>query len=166
MLTEQFLNELITCRKIAEKADRRRMILDNRHYKNSVSLSSEDSKYKFRMFIRQSDEFHEDFSVGLIWLNPQEYIDVQKSIIMYRCQGPHDGRQELGVDIHHSYHTHTITLSDIQSKRYLKPSNRESTDKFDTFDRAILHFVQHCNIINIDNVIEMPSYEEQLSLDY
>lgn len=116
--------------------------------------------------MRQSDEFHEDFSVGLMWLNAYDYIGVSKNIILYRCQGPHDGRQDIGTDLHHDYHTHTISVKDIQSKRYQKPSNRESTDKFNTFNSAILHFIQHCNIINIDELIEIPSHEEQLSFEY
>lgn len=116
------------------------------------------------MFMRKSDEFIEDFSVGLIWTNPQEYIDISKNIIMLRCQGPHDGKEVLGFDIHHDYHTHKITASDIQEKRFTKPSYRISTDMFHSFDQAMVYFIEKCDIINIEDFIDFTIDPDQTTL--
>lgn len=156
MVAETFLNEVISCPKHVIKADRKRMVLENRHYKNKLDIISEDGKYTFKMFMRQSNEFLEDFSVGLIWTNPQKYINISKNIILLRCQGPHDGRQELGSDIHHDFHIHKISSLDIEEKRYSKPSNRTSTDKFHSFNQALCYFIEKCGILDIEDFIELP----------
>lgn len=164
MLTDEYLQEIISCPKRVIKADRKKMVLDNRHYKNKLDLMSVDEKYTFKMFMRKSDEFIEDFSVGLIWTNPQEYIGINKSVIMLRCQGPHDGKEALGFDIHHDYHTHKITASDIQEKRFTKPSYRTSTDMFHSFDQAMVYFIEKCDIINIEDFIDFTIDPDQTTL--
>lgn len=164
MITDIFLQEITSCQKRVIKADRKKMILENRHYKNNLYLTSEDEKYNFKIFLRKSDEFIEDFSIGLMWTNPQDYIDVTKSIIMLRCQGPHDGKQELGFDIHHDFHTHEITALDVEEKRYTKPSKRNSTDLFHSFDQALFYFIEKCGIINIDDFIELSIDPNQTTL--
>ena len=118
MLSDDFIQELISCPKKPLKAERKKLLLENRHYKNNIALTSIDGKYQYKMFMRKSDEFIEDFSIGLIWTNANEHINISKSIILLRCQGPHDGKQPLDSDTHHSYHTHTITIEDIANRRY------------------------------------------------
>lgn len=164
MITDEYLQEIISCPKRAIKADRRKMALENRHYKNKLDLLSIDKKYTFKMFMRRSDEFIEDFSVGLIWTNPQKYIDISKNIIMLRCQGPHDGKEPLGFDIHHDFHTHEITATDIKENRLTKPSNRNSTDRFHSFDQAVVYFIEKCAIINIEDFIKLEIDPNQTTL--
>ncbi len=163
MLTDQLLQEIITCPKTVIKADRRKMILDNRHYKNNVYLVSNNGIYKYKIFMRKSDEFIEDFSIGLIWTNANECINLSKNIILLRCQGPHDGKKPLETDIHHSYHTHEITVDDITNKRYLKPSNRNLSKDFSSFEEAALYVTRKCGIIDLDKFIDTPSPYSQIS---
>lgn len=163
-ITEDLINHLIICEKIPIKAERRKMILENRHYKNNIDLISTTGNYKFRMFMRQSDEFIEDFSIGLIWTNANEVVNIMKPMILLRCQGPHDGKQPLDSDVHHSYHTHTLTVDDFDNKRYLKPSNRETTTQFQSFNQALLYFKDKCGIMNLDKYIELPEQRNQYSL--
>lgn len=165
MLTEAFLKEVIACPKRVIKADRKKMLLENRHHKNKLDMISEDQGYTFKMFMRQSDEFVEDFSVGLIWTNPQKYINVSKNIIMLRCQGPHDGKQEMGFDIHHDFHTHEISPLDIEEKRFIKPSTRVSTKSFRSFEQALCYFIGKCGIINIEDFIEFWFDPNQITFD-
>lgn len=165
MLTEHFLQEVITCPKRAIKAERKKMVLDNRHYRNRLDLLSTDDQYIFRMFMRQSDEFIEDFSIGLIWTNPQKYIHVNKSIVMLRCQGPHDGKQAVGFDLHHDFHTHEISLLDIQEKRFQKPSNRTANNTFRSYEQALMFFIEKCGIINIEDFLELPFDPNQITFD-
>ena len=84
---------------------------------------------------------------------------------MLRCQGPHDGKQELGFDIHHDFHTHEITPLDIEEKRFRKPSNRNSTDRFHSFDQALVFFIEKCGIMNIEDFIEFSFDPNQVTFD-
>ena len=59
------VDELIECPKKIIKSDRKNMIEKNRSYRNNIQLESEDGKYSFIMFMRQSAEFLEDFSVAI-----------------------------------------------------------------------------------------------------
>ena len=70
----------------------------------------------------------------------------------------------MDSDTHHSYHTHTITIEDIANRRYQKPSNREITDKFHSYDQALLYFIKKCGIINLEKYIELPEPNEQCAL--
>lgn len=40
-------------------------VLEHRHFRNDFWAESTDGQYKFRIFLRQSAEFDEDFSIGL-----------------------------------------------------------------------------------------------------
>lgn len=165
-MTDDFINNLISCQKNVINVERREMKEENRSFKNNIYLLSVDNKYKFRMFMRQSSSFIEDFSVGLMWLNANEYVNVKKEIILIRCQGPHDGKKEIGFDTHHSFHTHVFTTDDFESKRYEKPSNRNTNEKFSSFEEAIIYFINNCGIMGLENHINMQRFQfEQLSLD-
>ena len=164
MLSEEFLQTLIMCPKSVLRADRRKMTTNNRHLRNNVYLSSVDGAYQYRMFMRQSEMFIEDFSIGLTWINPNEHSNILKDIILFRCQGPHDGKMPLDTDVHHSYHTHEITIEDIEQKRYKQPSNREGSTVYGSFSQALLYFISRCNIMCLEDFIEMQEQYDQISL--
>lgn len=164
-ITNEFIQELITCQKIIKKADRKKMISENRSLRNNVQLISEDGKYEYVLFLRQSCEFIEDFSVGLKWTNPSKYLNTNKSIILLRCQGPHDSKQPEGTDCHHDYHVHEITLKDINECRYDKPQHKEICKEFSSFESAIYYFCKKCGIHNLNDYIDIGfSAGEQMSL--
>lgn len=164
-ITEDLLNDVLYCSKVAIRADRKRMTFSNRHKKNTIYLLSEDKKYEYKVFLRQSEEFIEDFSVGLIWTNPAHFIDISKnSVILLRCQGPHDGKAPLGTDIHHDYHIHKITLNDFEERRYQKPSGRTITSSFTSFEQAIFYFIDTLHIKDIEKVTDLPEGVAQTSL--
>ncbi len=168
MITEDLINELIVCPKKAIKADRKRMIAVNRSFRNRITLCSLDGSYGFDLFLRQSEEFVEDFSVGLIWTNASQYSDIAKDIILIRFQGPHDSGKPFGEDLHHDYHIHQISVEDIAQRRYLRPSRKTSSDKFHSFSGALHEIIQHCSIIDLDKCIDFSPFTtpspDQLSL--
>ena len=145
------------------------MVEINRSLRNNISLQSSDGKYQFSMFLRQSTEFCEDFSVGLIWLNPSEILsNVNRPIILLRCQGPHDGRADLGSDLHHDYHVHEFTAEDLNCTRFKKPSRKEKAVDFFSFETAIDYFIKRCNINGLEKIVELPNSNQiigQLSLE-
>lgn len=163
-ITNEFIQELITCKKVVKKADRKNMIQENRSLRNNIQLTSADGKYEYVLFLRQSCEFLEDFSVGLKWVNPSRYFNINKSIILFRCQGPHDSKQPEGTDCHHDYHTHEITVKDINERRYEKPQNKEVCKEFSSFESAIYYFCKKCGINNLEEYINIDFSEgEQMS---
>lgn len=164
-ITDALLDDILYCPKIAVRAERKRMTVSNRHKKNTVYLSSESGKYEYKLFLRQSEEFIEDFSVGLIWTNPSSLISISKSsVILLRCQGPHDGKAPLGTDIHHAYHIHKITIEDFAQRRYQKPSGRTVTSEFSSFEQAIFYFINTYHVKDIDKYTELPEGVTQMSL--
>lgn len=164
-INDALLREVLFCNKVAVRADRKKLSFSNRHRRNNVFLASKDKKYEYKLFMRQSEDFLEDFSVGLIWTNPSKFIEITKSsVILVRCQGPHDGKEPLGFDIHHDYHIHTITLEDFKDKRYQKPSGRVSTSKFSSFEQAIFHLMTEYKVDGVAKVVDLPEEVEQTSL--
>lgn len=168
MITEDFINELITCPKKAIKAERKRMVTVNRSFRNRISICSVDGEYTFDLFLRQSTEFLEDFSVGLIWTNAAQYSDITKDIILIRLQGPHDSGKPLGEDLHHDYHIHQVSADDIAQRRYLRPSNKGFSDKFNSFSSALYEIIRYCSIMDLDKCIDYSPFvtppSDQLSL--
>lgn len=163
-VTSNLISELISCSKHAIKAERKAMYQEHRHKRNVITLISDDQQYTFKMFMRISTEFIEDFSVGLIWTNPAQFIGTNKNIILLRCQGPHDSKMPLESDAHHSYHMHQMTEEDMKQKRYQKPSNSGITQDFGSFEQAILYFISKCAIIGMEEVIDdLPEKYGQLS---
>jgi hypothetical protein len=153
MISEELLNEVMNAAKTAIKAQRRKLTLINRHYSNKISLQSDDGRFKYSLVLRKSESFIEDFSVLLIWENANEY-DVNKDIILARYQGPHDGKKAGGSDIHHSYHTHKITLEDIKATRYHRPSERNETKAYNSFEQAIQCFTNDFGIVGLEKKID------------
>ena len=164
-ITEELISDVLLCAKRAFRADRKRMAKTDRHKRNVIYLKSIDDKYEYKLFLRQSDEFLEDFSVGLIWTNPTQFINITKSsVILIRCQGPHDGKAPVGSDIHHDYHIHQITLDDFKARRYQKPSGRTPTTAFVSFEQAIFFAINTYKIENIENIVDLPEGVNQISL--
>lgn len=119
------------------------MLAENRSLRNAVTLISTNEKYTFKLFLRQSLEFSEDFSVGLIWTNAVKHIGIGKDIILIRYQGPHDSGKPFGEDLHNEYHVHEISPEDIKNRRYLRPSNKRVSRAFSSFSGAFFSFVDY-----------------------
>ena len=162
MITEQLINELITCPKKAVQANRKRMIPVNRSLRNKIAIVSMDGSYTYDLFLRQSEEFMEDFSVGLIWTNAAKYIGISKEIILIRYQGPHDSGKPLGEDIHHDYHIHQISVDDVNERRYMRPRNKEISKDFSSFASALFSFVSYCGIIDLVKCIDYSQFNAPL----
>ena len=152
MITDAFLQDLVTCPKKSSSLKQARFSIKNRSRRCNILCSSVDGTYQFEIFLRQSTEFIEDFSVGLIWKNASSDGSTLPECILIRCQGPHDGKEELGSDLHHTFHTHTLTSTDVHEHRYKKPSKRESTDHFASFEQAIQFFEAHCHVPGLSSV--------------
>lgn len=142
-LTNEEIDNIITCQKIIAKPPKRQMQESGYNLRNDFELTSADNKYHFNVFMRQNTELPDNFSIGLIWKN----TDIGKNIIMFRCNGPHGGNEKIPE--HFKHHTHTITTDDISNEIY-KPtmSGTKETNEYHTFDEALAYFYLYCGIQN------------------
>src|SRR3990172_4574315 len=118
---------------------RREMRLDGKMKRNDMTLKSADGKHSFRAFMRQSDEFPENFSVGLVYQPGEEPGSFQ----LIRCNGQHGGER---VHPHHAvFHIHRSKADDINAG-ILEPRQIDQAATFASFREALAHF---CRLIQL-----------------
>lgn len=86
--TDIEITRLIACSKSVSVAPKKEMKEEFRHRRNDMKLGSGGGE-QFEVFMRQSLEFQEDFSIGLVFLSPEG-----KSILLIRFNGQHDQANE------------------------------------------------------------------------
>lgn len=144
-ITDDLLEALIHCKKEIINHPKKSMKEINNSRRNDFSAESDKSVFttpqKFEIFIRQSCEFTEDFSVGLVW-RPKGY---PYGIILVRFNGAHG--KNRGVEHQRMPHIHELTLLDIQNQKY-DPHQVREVKSYTNIDDAILKFMEYCNIID------------------
>lgn len=134
------LESLIACSKRVTDPPRREMRIDGKMKRNDMTLKSEDGKHTFRAFMRQSEEFQENFSIGLVY-HPG---DEPGSFQLIRCNGRHGGER---ANPHHAYfHIHRSKADDINAGN-LEPRQIERTAAYGSFREALGYF---CDLIKLD----------------
>jgi hypothetical protein len=138
--TDFELQGLIECAKVVVDPPRREMRLDGKMMRNDMTMKSVDGKHFFRAFMRQSDDFTENFSVGLMYLPGEEPGSFQ----LLRCNGQHGGER---VHPHHAvFHIHKSRADDINAG-IMEPRFIEETRAYASFREALFHF---CTIIRLE----------------
>jgi hypothetical protein len=132
MFTDELINQLITEEKIITEPPKKEPKLENQHFRNEFQLSSTDGKRQYTVFIRQHNQFRENFSIGLI------YHSEEGNINLFRCNGNHG---EIVVDIlnpnpHYGYHTHKIT-AELLENNVNEPKKVETTTEYASFEQAL-----------------------------
>jgi len=141
--TEQDIASLITCPKEVVDPPRREMKLEGKMKRNEMTLRSADKRHEFRVFMRQTEEFQENFSIGLVYLpheDPGEFI-------LMRCNGQHGGTR---MHPHHGvYHIHRIRAEDL-SDGVKEPRVIEQTGEYASFSEALRFFCHRINLNEAD----------------
>lgn len=131
--TDEELKSLVACPKKVIDPPRRDMRLDGKMKRNDMTLQSADGKHEFRVFMRQSDEFPENFSIGLMYLPNEETGSFQ----LIRCNGQHGGER---AHSHHAvFHVHRSKADDINAG-IMEPRHIEETNAYASFREALAHF--------------------------
>jgi len=139
--TDDELESLIHCPKQVVDPPRREMRVDGKHRRNDMTLKSIDGEHSFRAFIRQSEEFPENFSVGLVY-QPGENPG---SFQLIRFNGQHGGER---IHPHHAvFHVHRSKAEDINAG-ILEPRQIEEAGAFASFREALAHF---CRLIKLES---------------
>lgn len=154
-LDQNEIQMLIECEKMVTEAPKKNMQLKNRSFRNDMQVFSTDQKYKFSVFMRISEDFPEDFSVGLIYC-----AENGKNYMIFRCNGPHGETLSdfLSDSPHYGYHEHII----------LPETNAMAstiTAEYGTYQDAVAHFCKKCNIIDAKDYFAFLSDDNQLQLE-
>lgn len=140
--TDDELSKLINCPKLVVDPPRREMRVDGKMKRNDMVLKSTDGQHAFRVFMRQSDEFPENFSIGLVYQPGEE----PGSFPLIRCNGQHGGER---VHPHHAvFHIHRTKAADINAG-ILEARGIEGTTAYASYKEALAHF---CAMIQMENV--------------
>src|SRR4030066_250446 len=146
MLTNEFINQIITESKIITDPPKRDYKVENQHLRNDFQLNSADGKRRFSVFMRQHITFKENFSIGLVY-----HLEDGTSLHLFRCNGNHG---EVVVDIlnpipHFGYHTHKIT-AELIDNNINDPKQSEPTKEYASYEQALKYFLRYVNVQDVD----------------
>lgn len=120
---------------------------ENRYLRCRLELESvSDEEKKFKVFIGQSVEFSENFSIGLQY---EINISLLKIVTLIRYNGPH-GDISRHSDGHYAKpHIHRLTETEIASGSMMpQEKHRKITDKYRSLEEALSIFFRDIGAIN------------------
>ena len=140
MLTDDDIRDLISLPKVIEKRDPASGYYEaSGHRRCNLDLRAKpESGETFRVFIRQSMRFIENFSIGLIYFTGDSRMG---RVTLARYNGPHS-EYSRDPDGHFAApHIHRITEEEMSSGRHEpQERHREITDRYTTFEQALWVF--------------------------
>lgn len=155
--TDDSIRNLITCAKRVTEPPAREFKEENRHRRKDMRLQSTDGEHRtFDVFIRQSLEFAEDFSLGLMYLSPEG-----KRMTLVRFNGQHD-QSNNPLDLqktHFQYHIHTATADNLNDGRYDKHPAEPAT-RYASFEEATIEFLATVQLAQEDIAKHFPGCED------
>ena len=143
-ITEEFIEELISCRKMVTNPKTREVSKFGHKQVNYMVKALDDSGHKFELFTRQNlvEGMDDDFSCGLRWLAPNG-----ESLMLCRFNGsshPHRNKVEHR-DLGLVFHIHRATERYIAANQ--KPDGFASeTDRYFTQQEALHCLLKDCRI--------------------
>ena len=141
--TQQDIDALISCVKKISDPPKRELRLVGAHWRNDMKLVAAQVDGEFSVFIRRSEDFPENFSIGLIY-DPK---DGRGEIILIRCNGQHGvfGGTFDPNHPHWGYHIHRTTEATVAAG--LRPEHHaDITEAYASFEEAMQHFVKLINL--------------------
>lgn len=155
--TDDSIRDLITCPKRVSDPPAREFKEENRHRRKDMRLQSTDGHNRtFEVFIRQSLEFSEDFSLGLMYLSPEG-----KRMTLVRFNGQHDQSNDP-LDLaktHFQYHIHTATAANLNDGRYDKHPAAPAA-RYASFEEATVEFLAAIQLDQGDVARHFPGFED------
>jgi hypothetical protein len=152
ILHPQEIERLISCRKVIDTPPRKDPVLSNRSYRNNFTARSVDGDEQFSVFLRQSDDLPDNFTIGLLYTNHDgaEYM-------LFRCNGPHGDVEydDIGNALHFEYHTHLL-------KTGYRRMVAQKTVEYGSYQDAISFFMKRCNILEAEKYFGFVSSTGQL----
>lgn len=140
--TQAALDELVSCEKTIVDGPKKNYgsMLGSR--RNGMIVEAGNGR-QFSVFMRQSEAFAENFSIGLQYLPKDD-----EPLILLRCNGPHGMvAQSLPSPLSHhvGFHIHRATQENIEQG--LRPEKgAEITTEFASYKDALKFFLNLANI--------------------
>jgi hypothetical protein len=141
--TQKDIDALLSCAKSVSDPPKRNLRLVGAHWRNDMKLVAVMVDGEFSVFFRRSEDFPENFSIGLTY-DPK---DGSGEITLVRCNGQHGvfGGTFDPNHPHWSYHIHRATEATIAAG--LRPEHHaENTAAYASFEEAVQHFVKLINL--------------------
>lgn len=150
--TDDEIKKLIETPKRITVRPQKQMQLVYKHYRNNLKLESTNGQFNFSVFMRKNEDFHENFSIGLVY-HP---TDDPREIHLLRCNGTHGPHQLFSH--HEKCHLHIAKEANIREG--LK-EDREAfiTGEYSTSEDALIFFLKKCNIINAGDHFELDRFQ-------
>ena len=147
-MTDGQIRNLIAClKRITNKQPRRGYRADGLHQRCELDLQSTNGIGGiFKVFMRRSTVFIENFSIGLRY--PSDNAP-QGDITLVRYNGPH-GETSRAPDGHYAQsHIHRITAAELAAGS-IQPQEkaREITSRYSTFEQALQVFFGDAGVSN------------------
>lgn len=141
-LTEQFINELISCEKNIIASPMPKDKANGFHKQTDLQIESVNKQHSFTVFIREHIELMESFSIGLMY-----HRDKETDSIIIRYNGSHIHKNPLTNELIEGFHIHKLSMEAINAG--LKGEiQAEITKEYSTLSEALIHFFQDLRIIN------------------
>ena len=121
------------------------MHLQGGHFRNDMRLVSNSPPAEFRVFMRKSVDFVENFSIGLVY-RPN---DGSGEVTLLRCNGRHGGFDE-NSDPEHShwgFHIHRASAEMIEAGLRAEKL-AAATREYASYEEALQHLLRVANVTN------------------
>ena len=147
-MTDMEIQDLVVCPKaIGSKEPSRGYRYEQKQRRCNLELTATaDSRMRFSIFVRQHLQYIDNFSVGLSYHSNDRSLGV---INLVRYNGSH-GERSRHPDGHYAKpHIHRITAEELAAG-FIQPQakQREITDRYATFEQAILAFFRDIAVAN------------------
>lgn len=147
-MTDQQIADLIACpKRIVNRQPARGYQAGNGHNRCDLDLLGLNGRGgMFKVFIRQNDEFIENFSIGLRYQTGNRQ---QGLITLARYNGPHDASSRAPDGHFNQPHIHRVTAQELASgSMQPRENDREITDRYHTFEQALAIFLADAGVAN------------------
>jgi len=137
------IDQLVACPKLISDPPKRDLKHDRVHFRNDMRLKSVDDKLEFRVFMRRSEDFPENFSIGLVFMAK----DGSGDVVLLRCNGPHGGYNDSFDPEHPHWEYHVHRASAEMMEAGLSPEKAATSNRdFASYEEAVQYFLRATNV--------------------
>ncbi len=148
ILNDEQIRQLLDVPKtIANRTPAKGYVDESGHRRCQLDLeTNSDEDAQFSVFVRQSSNFIENYSIGLRYRTDDKAVG---TITLIRYNGAHGG-DSRNPDGHFALpHIHRITAQLLASgNTNPQESHRETTDRYSTFEQALRNFFEDISVTN------------------
>jgi hypothetical protein len=146
VLSQEEIDNLISCRKTIIETETKSMRTEKGHKRRDMRLRSKETGLEFEVFLRISTYFPENFCLGITH-RPQGERD---RITLLRCNGPHGlfigGPEDLHS--HFLFHIHRAKAENINMGLRAERGGQPTTE-YASYREALSYFLRTINVENL-----------------